>query len=73
MKEYDEYFGKRDCKNCGNEYIAYREWQEFCSVFCRTQDYKNRVPTIAIRIKQVIECPHCNQSIDLKLIKENKK
>jgi len=60
----------RDCKIL---FMPTREWQKYCSVLCRTEDYTKRVTTLVLRITRIIQCPECGCEIDLKLIKENKK
>jgi hypothetical protein len=44
-----------------------RSWQRYCSVPCRNIAYNK---TILIRLKPIVECPHCKQEINLKEIKE---
>jgi len=50
---------KRICKECGEEFMQNRSWQEFCSSRCRhihwTKDQKRDAPTLKNLEKRVSE------------------
>jgi len=70
MQEFEE----RECENkdCIVVFKPSREWQLYCSVLCRTEDYAKRVTTIVLRTTRIIQCPECGCEIDLKQFKEKK-
>jgi hypothetical protein len=54
---------------CLKLFAPKRPWQIYCSFVCRVTSDKYTL----VRTGKVITCPHCNEEIDLRLIKENKK
>ena len=50
-KQYD-----RKCKNCNNDFIAYRPHAIYCSSSCRMEYWRERHPTItAGERKQILD------------------
>jgi len=37
----------RNCKECNKEFVVHRDWQVFCSPFCRMQNWKRNHPHIS--------------------------
>lgn len=72
MSWEEKNLGITDCLWCMKSFTKKTENQRFCKVKCRSKWHnENHRQTFNLQLEYL--CPHCNQSIDLKLIKENKK
>ena len=46
---------ERECKWCGNEFIAIREWHEFCTQKCRVDHWVSLHPSVTPELIARIE------------------